>query len=70
MDTGIDTNTGGRIARLKGLISDEFLLTYGDGVSDIDIRKLIFTPQSSKNHVMLTVVQPPARFGALNLNRN
>ena len=40
LDTGIDTNTGGRIARLKGLLEEDFLLTYGDGVSDIDIEGL------------------------------
>jgi glucose-1-phosphate cytidylyltransferase len=70
LDTGVDTNTGGRIARLKGLLSDDFLLTYGDGVSDIDIGRLFQTHQNSNNFVTLTAVQPPARFGALNLNGN
>jgi glucose-1-phosphate cytidylyltransferase len=68
LDTGIDTNTGGRIARLKGLLNEDFLLTYGDGVSDIDIQKLITNHQNSNNLATLTAVQPPARFGALNLD--
>lgn len=70
LDTGVDTNTGGRIARLRGLITEDFLLTYGDGVSDIDIQKLIINHQSSNNLVTLTAIQPPARFGALNLKGN
>ena len=70
LDTGVETNTGGRIARLKGLLTEDFLLTYGDGVSDIDIQKLIVNHQSSNNLATLTAVQPPARFGALNLKGN
>jgi len=70
LDTGIDTNTGGRIALLKGLLNEDFLLTYGDGVSDIDIQKLIINHQNSNNLATLTAVQPPARFGALNLKGN
>ena len=70
LDTGVDTNTGGRIAQLKGLLNEDFLLTYGDGVSDVDIKKLIFSHQNSSNLATLTAVQPPARFGALNLNGN
>jgi len=70
LDTGIDTNTGGRIAQLKGLLNEDFLLTYGDGISDVDIKKLILSHQNSSNLVTLTAVQPPARFGALNLNGN
>jgi glucose-1-phosphate cytidylyltransferase len=70
LDTGVDTNTGGRIAQLKGLLNEDFLLTYGDGVSDVDIKKLILSHQNSSNLATLTAVQPPARFGALNLNGN
>jgi glucose-1-phosphate cytidylyltransferase len=68
LDTGIDTNTGGRIARLRNTLSDEFLLTYGDGVSDVNIGELINAHKKSGNLATLTAVQPPARFGALNLN--
>ena len=67
LDTGVDTNTGGRIAQLNGLLNEDFLLTYGDGVSDVDIKKLILCHQNSSNLATLTAVQPPARFGALNL---
>ena len=70
LDTGVDTNTGGRIARLKGLLDDDFLLTYGDGVSDVDIQKLIVSHKKSNNLVTLTAVQPPARFGALSIKEN
>jgi len=70
LDTGIDTNTGGRIARLKGLLEEDFLLTYGDGVSDIDIEGLLLSHRKSNNVATLTAVQPPARFGALNFSGN
>jgi glucose-1-phosphate cytidylyltransferase len=70
IDTGVDTNTGGRIARLKDLLKEDFLLTYGDGVSDVNIEKLISAHQSSNNVATLTAVQPPARFGALSLVGN
>ena len=67
IDTGTDTNTGGRIARLKGIVNEDFLLTYGDGISDIDISSLVKKHKEHDNYVTLTAVQPPARFGALNL---
>ena len=70
LDTGIETNTGGRIAKLRDLLTEDFLLTYGDGVSDVNIQELILAHLSSKNMATLTAVQPPARFGALNLNSN
>jgi glucose-1-phosphate cytidylyltransferase len=67
LDTGIDTNTGGRILRLKDLLREDFLLTYGDGVSDVNIHDLISAHRASDNFATLTAVRPPARFGALNL---
>ena len=70
LDTGIDTNTGGRIAKLKNLFQEDFLLTYGDGVSDVNIQELIKVHEFSGNLVTLTAVQPPARFGALSLDGN
>jgi glucose-1-phosphate cytidylyltransferase len=70
LDTGIDTNTGGRIARLRDLLKEDFLLTYGDGVSDVNISELIASHKLSGNLATLTAVQPPARFGALNLIGN
>jgi glucose-1-phosphate cytidylyltransferase len=70
LDTGIDTDTGGRIAKLRNLIREDFLLTYGDGVSDVDIKELISAHKVSGNIATLTAVQPPARFGALSLDSN
>ena len=67
LDTGVETLTGGRLLRAKELLSEEFLLTYGDGVSDVDITALIREHRKSQNIGTLTAVQPPARFGALAL---
>jgi glucose-1-phosphate cytidylyltransferase len=68
MDTGINTNTGGRLAHLKGLLNEDFFLTYGDGVSDVDISELRRFHHSHRQIATLTAVQPPARFGALELS--
>lgn len=71
IDTGIATQTGGRIKRLKEWIGNEtFLLTYGDGVSNIDIEKLIAFHKSHGKLATVTAVHPPARFGGLVLNGN
>lgn len=67
LDTGIDSKTGDRISYLRELIDEEFILTYGDGVADVNIDELILSHQKSKNFATLTAVQPPARFGALEL---
>ena len=70
--TGKDTKTGGRLLRLKGYLKNEktFMLTYGDGVSNINIKKAI---QFHNNHgkiATITAVRPPVRFGELKINRN
>jgi len=71
IDTGINTMTGGRLKRLKKyLIGETFFLTYGDGLSDINIIKLLKFHKKNKKLVTLTAVRPPARFGALKLNGN
>ena len=71
VDTGKDTMTGGRIKRIKEYIGDEtFCLTYGDGVTDLDIRKLITFHKDQKTLATLTAVQPPGRFGAFSLERS
>ena len=71
VDTGKDTMTGGRIKRIKKYIDDEtFCLTYGDGVTDLDIQKLIAFHKEQKTLATLTAVQPPGRFGAFSLARN
>lgn len=68
VDTGETTMTGGRIRRARQYIDDEtFLLTYGDGVSDININALIELHRADKSLVTLTAVQPPGRFGTLTL---
>jgi glucose-1-phosphate cytidylyltransferase len=71
VDTGPDTLTGGRVKRIQPYIGDEtFLLTYGDGVGDVDIAKLIETHKASGKEATLTAVQPLGRFGALQLDEN
>ena len=71
VDTGIKTMTGGRIKRLREHLKDKsFMLTYGDGVADVDIKQLIEHHSSSNNLVTLTAVRPTARFGELELNDN
>ena len=71
IDTGLRTMTGGRVLRLKKILKSEtFLLTYGDGLSDVNIKKLISFHKKSKNYVTLTAVRPPARFGAIKLHGN
>ena len=68
IETGKNTMTGGRLKRLRQLLNDEtFLLTYGDGVSNINIKKLVNFHKKNKKLVTLTAVRPPARFGALKL---
>ena len=71
IDTGQTTLTGGRIKRLASMIKQEyFMMTYGDGVSDVNLDELIKFHQSSKGLVTLTAVRPPARFGALEFEGN
>ena len=68
VDTGDQTMTGGRIKRVQKYLGDEtFCLTYGDGVADIDVKKLVDFHRSQKTLATLTAVQPPGRFGAFNL---
>lgn len=69
IDTGSTTMTGGRAKRMKDYIGDETcLLTYGDGVADIDIDALIDFHKSHGKLITMTAVRPPARFGELHLN--
>ena len=68
IDTGSDTMTGGRLKKLeKHLSSETFLLTYGDGISNININKLIEFHNKHKKMVTISAVRPPARFGSLSL---
>ena len=69
IDTGLTTMTGGRIRRLKKYLKDNtFLLTYGDGLSDIDLKKLYNFHKRNKKMVTLTAVRPPARFGVIKIS--
>ncbi len=65
IDTGQLTHTGGRIRRLAPHINGTFMATYGDGVSDVDIAKLVEFHKSHGKLATLTAVRPPARFGSL-----
>jgi len=68
-DTGQDTLTGGRVQRLKSFLSDgTFMVTYGDGVSDVDLSALLHFHRLHGKVATLTAVRPPARFGGLQLN--
>lgn len=71
VDTGETTMTGGRIKRVQSYVGDEdFCLTYGDGVADVDIRALLKFHRDEGAHATLTAMQPPGRFGALNISGN
>ena len=71
IDTGENTMTGGRIRRVRDYIGDEtFCLTYGDGVTDVNIRNLIDFHRNQKALATLTAVQSPGRFGAFKLDQN
>lgn len=66
IDTGIDTQTGGRLKRLQPHLQDgTFMLTYGDGVSDVDLQALLRFHRSHGRIATVTAVRPPARFGGL-----
>ncbi|WP_375447433.1 glucose-1-phosphate cytidylyltransferase [uncultured Fibrella sp.] len=69
VDTGRDSMTGGRIRRVRHHIGNEpFMLTYGDGVGDVDITKLVAFHEAHGKKCSLTAVQPSARFGALDVD--
>jgi glucose-1-phosphate cytidylyltransferase len=69
IDTGHDTNTGGRVGRLREYLRDEtFMLTYGDGVADVDLGALLQHHRAEGKIATVTAVRPPARFGGLVLD--
>jgi glucose-1-phosphate cytidylyltransferase len=68
VDTGLTTQTGGRIKRLAEYLGDTtFMLTWGDGVSDIDLHKLLEFHRAHGRHATITAVRPPARFGQVEI---
>ncbi|OOQ59477.1 glucose-1-phosphate cytidylyltransferase [Mucilaginibacter pedocola] len=69
VDTGNDSMTGGRIKRIQPFINNEpFMLTYGDGVGNINIKELVDFHKAGGKHCTVTSVQPSGRFGVLNIN--
>lgn len=72
VNTGLDTMTSGRIQRIKSYIGEDknFMLTYGDGVSDVDIPALISFHQSHGKIATITTTQPPGRFGAIKISES
>jgi glucose-1-phosphate cytidylyltransferase len=69
VDTGIDTQTGGRLRRLRRWLDDgTFMMTYGDGVAELDIRGVLDFHRRQRRLATVTAVRPPARFGALELD--
>jgi glucose-1-phosphate cytidylyltransferase len=71
VDTGDETQTGGRLARVRPYLNDgPFCFTYGDGVSDVNIAELIAFHKASGRIATLTAVQPPGRYGALSFDRD
>lgn len=70
VDTGLNTMTGGRIAKVQEYVGNEpFLLTYGDGVSDVDISELISFHKTHGKAITMTAVQPEGRFGSLQISQ-
>lgn len=72
IDTGDKTQTGGRLKRVRQLVErdEAFCFTYGDGVSDVDVGKLVAFHRAGGVHATVTAVQPPGRFGALDLDHD
>lgn len=71
VNTGLETMTGGRLKRVKEYVGDEpFMLTYGDGVSNVNIKELVAFHQAHGKLATVTTVQPNGRFGSLDLGQN
>jgi glucose-1-phosphate cytidylyltransferase len=71
IDTGLNTMTGGRLKRVRPFLGDgPFMLTYGDGVADVDIHALVAAHKAHGRAATVTAVQPPGRFGALQIGQD
>jgi len=68
VDTGLETSTGGRIKQLENQLDHEFMLTYGDGLSNVDLGQLIDHHRKFKKIATVTAVRPPARFGTIEIS--
>ncbi len=69
INTGVETLTGSRLKKLANELKETFMLTYGDGLSNINLKKLLNFHKKSKKKITLTAVHPPARFGELSISR-
>ena len=69
VETGLDTNTGGRIKKLEDILEERFLVTYGDGLANVNINKLIDFHKKNNSIGTMTVTNPVSRFGLVNFNK-
>ena len=67
IDTGLETLTGSRLLKLRNILNDTFMLTYGDGLSNVNLKKLLKFHRANKKKITITAVHPPARFGELEI---
>lgn len=70
INTGVETLTGSRLKRLSNELKNTFMLTYGDGLSNLNLKKLLNFHKKNKKKITLTAVHPPARFGELSLSND
>jgi len=69
VDTGEETMTGGRILKIKNYVDENFCLTYGDGLCDVNVKKLVQFHKSNNKLATMTVVQPQGRFGIVEISK-
>ena len=69
VETGLDTNTGGRIKKIEDILEERFLVTYGDGLANVNINKLIDFHKKNNSIGTMTVTNPMSRFGLVNFNK-
>ena len=68
VDTGLETSTGGRIKELENILDDQFMLTYGDGLSNVNLDHLLEHHKRFNKIATVTAVRPPARFGTIEIS--
>lgn len=70
INTGVETLTGTRLKKLSNELKETFMLTYGDGLSNVNLKNLLNFHKTNKKKITVTAVHPPARFGELSINKN
>jgi glucose-1-phosphate cytidylyltransferase len=70
INTGVETLTGSRLKKLSNELNETFMLTYGDGLSNLNLKKLLSFHKKNKKKITLTAVHPPARFGELSISKD